>query len=208
MKSNDAYHFLCLTEKSLTRKQAKDEFRESIRLLRSWAKAKSLKYDNLKQLALWSIEDQLVSHNFHTKHIAANGEIYFTQDKNRMKHPVPTSDRGHRHLDVLTDTWHLTNFQLAYLLEQVNDNAINGFFQMVRRRLSILERPLVTARGDGKSYIYSNFNPKYSQMAITILRTYYNFCMPFKADGSEETPAQRLGITKKVYSWEDIIYKR
>ncbi|WP_190286040.1 hypothetical protein [Bacillus thuringiensis] len=35
------------------------------------------------------------------------------------------------------------------------------------------------ARGDGKSYIYSNFNPKYAQMALTIIRTHYNFCMPF-----------------------------
>jgi hypothetical protein len=28
-------------------------------------------------------------------------------------------------------------------------------------------------RGGGKSYIYANFNPKYAQMAVTILRTYY-----------------------------------
>ncbi|MTD30125.1 hypothetical protein [Planomicrobium sp. YIM 101495] len=74
--------------------------------------------------------------------------------------------------------------------------------------MSILERPLVTARGDGKSYIYSNFNPRYSQMAITILRTYYNFCMPFNSNGEKKTPAQRLGIADKVYTWEDIIYKR
>lgn len=45
-------------------------------------------------------------------------------------------------------------------------------------------------------------------MAINILRTYYNFCMPFKTAGDERTPAQRLGIAKRVYSWEDIIYKR
>ncbi len=90
----------------------------------------------------------------------------------------------------------------------MNDNAINAFFQTVRRRLSILETPLVTARGDGKSYIYANFNPKYSQMGITILRTYYNFCLTFKTNGKHETPAQRLGIASKVYSWEDIIYKR
>jgi hypothetical protein len=32
-----------------------------------------------------------------------------------------------------------------------------------------MERPLVTARGDGKSYIYENFNPKYAQDANTIL---------------------------------------
>jgi hypothetical protein len=45
-------------------------------------------------------------------------------------------------------------------------------------------------------------------MAITILRTYYNFCKPIKSGETKETPAQRLGIADKVYSWEDIIYKR
>jgi hypothetical protein len=77
----------------------------------------------------------------------------------------------------------------------------------MRRRLSVLERPLVTARGDGKSYIYANFNPKYAQYAATILRTYYNFCVPFKASRKIRlTPAQKLGITKKAFTLRDIIY--
>jgi len=65
---------------------------------------------------------------------------------------------------------------------------------------------LTTARGDGKSYIYSNFNPKYAQMALTILRTYYNFCLAYKTTDRIETPAQRLGITKKLFDLKDIIY--
>ncbi|MGM0899206.1 MAG: insertion element protein [Bacillota bacterium] len=208
IRTGHAHHFLCLTDKTLTRKQAKAEFLESARKLKHWAKLNGLSYDSLSELARWQLQDTLAVHKFHDKHIAPNAEIYFTQGKNRLKHPIPTSDRGHRLLDVLTNTGNLTDNQLAVLLEQVNDNAINGFFQIVRRRLSILERPLVTARGDGKSYIYSNFNPKYSQMAITILRTYYNFCMPFKTGEESFTPAQRLGIADKVYTWEDIIYKR
>lgn len=206
--NKDAHHFLCLTDKTLTRKQAKDEFNGAIRYLKSWAKANKYEYKNFNQLALWYIEEQLKFHKFHKRHNTPDGEFYFTQEKNRLEHPIPTSDRGKRDLDVLTNVSHLTNYQLASLLVQVNDNAINGFFQTVRRRLSILERPLVTARGDGKSYIYSNFNPKYSQMAITILRTYYNFCLPYKTPGIKKTPAQRLGIADKVYTWEDIIYKR
>ena len=79
--------------------------------------------------------------------------------------------------------------------------------QQIRRRISILERPLVTARGDGKSYIYSNFNPKYAQYAVTILRTYYNFCMAYKSwDNDIKTPAQRLGLTNKQFDIKDIIY--
>ena len=80
------------------------------------------------------------------------------------------------------------------------------FIQHIRRRLSILERPLTTARGDGKSYIYSNFNPKYAQMALTILRTYYNFCFAFKTKDSIGTPTQRLGITKRIFNLKDILY--
>jgi hypothetical protein len=64
------------------------------------------------------------------------------------------------------------------------------------KRLSILERPLTTARADGKSHIYSNFNPKYAQMALTILRTYYNFCLAYKTKEAVGAPAQRLGIAK------------
>jgi hypothetical protein len=80
------------------------------------------------------------------------------------------------------------------------------------RRLSILERPLTTARGDGKSYIFSNFDPKDAQMALTILRTYYNFCLAYKTkEGKTEkiaTPAQRLGIAERQYELNDIIYLR
>lgn len=70
---------------------------------------------------------------------------------------------------------------------KVSDRPTNNFMQVIQRRLSILERPLVTARGGGKSYIYANFNPKYAQMALTILRTYYNFCLANKTKGKKKT---------------------
>lgn len=88
------------------------------------------------------------------------------------------SDRGSRYSEVITDTSKLSDEHLA------------------------------TSRGDGKSYIYSNFNPKYAQMAITILRTYYNFCEPFNSNSVKQTPAQRIGVADRVYNWKDIIYKK
>ena len=109
-------------------------------------------------------------------------------------------------MDCTTNLSSLEPADIANLILNVNDNATNTFIQHVRRRLSILERPLITARGDGKSYIYSNFNPKYAQMALTILRTYYNFCVAYKTKDITGTPAQRLGITEKQFSIKDIIY--
>lgn len=93
--------------------------------------------------------------------------------------------------------WFLNSDSLRSLVEK-----------QIRRRISILERPLVTARNDGKSYIYSNFNPKYAQYAVTILRTYYNFCVTKKFGKKKLTPAQRLGIADRHYEWKDIIYFR
>lgn len=53
---------------------------------------------------------------------------------------------------------------------------------------------------DGKSYIYSNYNPRYAQYAITILRIFYNFCWGLRSwngDGDILTPAERIGIMDK-----------
>lgn len=75
---------------------------------------------------------------------------------------------------------------MAKMILNVNDHATNFFIQQIRRKLSVLERPLTSARDEGKSYIYSNFNPKYVQMTLTILRTYYNFCMPYNSAEKEK----------------------
>ena len=54
---------------------------------------------------------------------------------------------------------------------------------------------------------YANFNPKYAQIAVTILRIYYNFYMGMKTKGKGElTPAQQLGLTDKQFIINDIIY--
>lgn len=63
--------------------------------------------------------------------------------------------------------------------------------------------------GDGKSYIYANYNPKYAQYVLTIFRTIYNFCLPQGGSrDKKQTPAMKLGIANKVYDLKEIIYFR
>lgn len=77
-----------------------------------------------------------------------------------------------------------------FLQKRLGDS-MDFFIQLIRRGIFTLERPLVTAREEGKSYIYSNFNPEYAQYALTILRVNFNFCMPYTSiDGEKLTPAQ------------------
>jgi hypothetical protein len=134
---------------------------------------------------------------------------YRYRGKSPIKHPLPSKDDGIRYVNVISPINDISEEGLAKLILQVNSRAIDNFFQSARRRLSIIERPLVTSRGDGKSYIYANYNPKYAQYVFTILRTFYNFCFPQgKTNEEAQTPAMKLGIADKVYDYKDIIYFR
>ena len=113
---------------------------------------------------------------------------------------------GNRYINCVTDLSNLNCYELAEIMYKIDLRSINTFFNQIRRKVSILERPLSGGRGEGKSYIYANFNPKYAQYMITILRTYLNFCETYKYKGEEITPAMRLGIAKKKYKIEDILY--
>jgi hypothetical protein len=61
---------------------------------------------------------------------------------------------------------------------------------------------------DGKA-IYFTRQYGYAKMALTIIRTFYNFCWKRKYGvGVYMTPVRRLGITEKVFEYEDIVYYR
>lgn len=63
-------------------------------------------------------------------------------------------------------------------------------------------------REGAQEHIYASFNPRYAQYAISILRTAYNFCFPFKTADGVATPAQRLGLVGRVFDLSDIVFFR
>jgi hypothetical protein len=75
-------------------------------------------------------------------------------------------------VDCTTDLSYYETKDILKMVLEVNDNATNSFIQQMRKRLlSILERPQMTTRVEGKTHIYPKFNPRYVQYALTILRT-------------------------------------
>ncbi|WP_246187581.1 hypothetical protein [Ornithinibacillus caprae] len=207
IRQSDAHHFLCQTDKSKTRKQPREEFVQARVDLINWRTMRGLGTRSLRKLAFLQLQELFENHSFHKEVTTALG-THLEYADNPIHHPLATIDRGFRSVDCTTNLSSLEPKDVASLILNVNDNATNTFIQQIRRRLSILERPLITARGDGKSYIYSNFKPRYAQMAITILSTYYNFCFAYKTNGTIKTPVQRLGLTEKVFDLKDIIYLR
>lgn len=207
IRLSDGHHFLCHTDKAKTRTQSRQEFIEAREELLEWGEFNEYKTKSLRELARFKLEKLFETHQFH-KEVKTPTGSYLVYADNPIEHPLATIDRGYRTVDCTTNLSSLEPSEIAELILNVNDNATNAFIQQIRRRLSILERPLSTARADLKSYIYANFNPKYAQMAITILRTYNNFCLPYKTGKVNKTPAQRLGISDKVFELKDILYMR
>lgn len=207
-KLTDAHHFLCQTDKTKSRKEAFEEFKTAKQELTSWGVNRGISSRSIRKLAHLYLEELFQTHKFHKEEF--NGRAHYLVHGNRpIDHPLALIDRGFRSVDCTTNLSSYGPKEMATMILNVSDNATNTFIQTIRRRLSILERPLTTARGDGKSYIYSNFNPKYAHMSLTVLRTYYNFCLTYKSrNGEVLTPAQRLGLTDKQFSLKDIIYFR
>ncbi len=205
IKSKDAHYFTCQYDKSRTLQEAGEIFFRNRQALKQWGKDHGFKNCSIEDIAVRRMELDLIPHDFY-EYKMINGKNCPIRSINPVVSPLADKDEGERFIKCITDVRGIPTDELARLLVNVNSRTINNFFQELRRRVSILERPLVSGRGDGKSYIYSNYNPKYAQYAVTIFRTFYNFCWLKKLNGKLLTPAQRLGITDKVYNVKDIIY--
>ena len=206
INDKESHYFLCKLDRNLSKKEAYILYMESSKKLKRWVR------DNGKsEISSFNIQKEMIAEilTYHSlyNYTVKDRHRYPKWGKNPIEHPLPSIDEGVRYIDCITNLSGKSPIEIADYLARVNSHSINAFFNQIRRNISILERPLVTARGEGKSYIYSKYNPKYAQHAITILRTFYNFCWTFKSyDGNVLTPAQRIGIADKKFKYNDIIY--
>jgi len=107
---------------------------------------------------------------------------------------------------------HLTDFgdyditHRAWLYNKASLHSVNTYFANVRRKLSLLERPIATPSSLGRKWFaYSPYNPALVNKLLLIHRAHYNFV---GKRGQKETPAMRLGLAKAPVEPEDIIYSR
>jgi hypothetical protein len=205
--SKQSHYFTCQYEKNLTLAEAGKKYFQVRNNLNSWATQNGFEELTITEKARLWYEEFLSTYQMYY-YINEGGIDYPIGKKEPFMSPISTKDEGIRWLRCYTDTRDLSNEELARILVNIGNWSTNNFFQELHRSISILERPLITARGDGKSYIYANYNPKYAQYMATIFRTFYNFCWPKKKGTSKTmlTPAQRMGIADKAYDIKDIIY--
>ena len=79
---------------------------------------------------------------------------------------------------------------------------IDRFFMQMRRRISLLERPIGSASSGYRTWHgYSAYNPEVAQKTMGLFRVIYNFSTVGK-DG--KTPAMRLGVADQPVQQKEI----
>lgn len=125
-----------------------------------------------------------------------------------VMHPFPDASEPEKAMCLLTDFQDDTEKRyshkhMANLYRKASLRGIDRFFMLVRRRLSLLERPFGTAGRGGRTwYAYSPYQPENAAALLDIFRVFYNFCIKGK---DKQTPAMRLGLATSVVPLEDIL---
>ena len=103
----------------------------------------------------------------------------------------------------LTDRPDLTDARRADLHLWGSLHGIDRFFMVLRRRQSLLERPISSASSSGRTFMGNNpYRPWVVEAVLDLLRVSYNFHHVGK---DKKTPAQRLGLADRGYALEDIL---
>jgi len=121
-----------------------------------------------------------------------------------MLHPFPNMSEPEKAVCYMTDYGDYDEDHRAWLYNKASMHGIDRFFMQVRRRLSLLERPIASASSAGRMWHgYSPYNPAMIAKVLDIFRVYYNYCL---VGEDKQTPAMRLGLAKGKVTEEDIIY--
>jgi len=122
-------------------------------------------------------------------------------------HPFPTIAEPEKKVSHLTDFNDYSIEHRAWLYNKASLNGINIFFANLRRKQSLLERPISTPSSlNRKWYGYSPYDPGIINKILLIHRVWYNYVK--KNRRTKITPAMRLGLAKGPVDPEVIIYGR
>lgn len=104
------------------------------------------------------------------------------------------------------------------LMEDASLHGVDNYFQMLRRRINMMERPIKTAsKSDSKTVDslwsgYASYNPKHLSMLIEIFRVFHNYVLTDEKNNAKHgynrkalTPAQKLGLVDNAFSIYELI---
>lgn len=120
-------------------------------------------------------------------------------------HPLPSMSEPEKASCHLTDFGDYSAEHLAWLHNKASLHAVDSWFQRLRRRSSMLERPISSSSNRGRTWNgYSAYRPEQIAKLLTIFRACQNYVWTGAKSG--DTPAMRLGLAKAPLDYKDIIY--
>lgn len=125
--------------------------------------------------------------------------------------PRPTMSEPEKAMCFLTDMGDYDGDHLAWLYNKASLHAVDSWFNCLRRRSSMLERPVSSAGNRGRVWSgYSAYRPEQIGKLMTIFRACHNYLWVGEGKDARQrgTPAMRLGLAKAPLDYSDIIYFR
>ena len=179
---------------------------------------KSLTVDR-KRLALAAREQKLrtLRHDFgtprlgdwNTAHRAMELEYrHLLQHQKRVQdrwthHLLPNMGEPEKAVCYLTERGTVSASDVATMMLHASLHSVDRYFMQIRRRVSLLERPIQTASAGYRVWHGgAAYNPEIAAKLMDIFRVVYNFSL---VGQDRKTPAVRLGIATERFSLQDIL---
>ena len=122
------------------------------------------------------------------------------------EHPIPTMNEPYKAVCWLTrrPESNPTPMAVAEMALDAGLGPVDNVFQVTRRWMNALERPIGTSSGYNRVWHgYAPYNPAMLQQYLDLFRCTWNYCNVGK-DGN--TPAMRLGLTTQPLSYNDVLW--
>jgi transposase-like protein len=129
-------------------------------------------------------------------------------------HPLPTAAEPGKAIHLATDLGEYQPLHKAAIFDRASLHRVDNFFQQIRRKLSLLERPMATSSGTWRVWRgYTPYNPAMIEKILDIYRVFHNYVKLGDAERTEDgapvapaTPAMKLGLARGPIRIEDILY--
>jgi len=122
-------------------------------------------------------------------------------------HPTPGAEEEGKRIWWITERQGVSIEDVSGDIITASNKGVDRFFQTCRRKLSFFERTnkkVGNQKDKQKNWSqYGAYDPAILVKLLEIMRVYYNFV---KRKDVKITPAQKLGIVKKAYDINDILY--
>ncbi|MFT4804615.1 MAG: DNA polymerase III epsilon subunit [Psychroserpens sp.] len=151
------------------------------------------------------------------------GESEYEKGFEWIPQDAPVIDGNYLDLKLLTDC-------NEDFLDQASLHGVDNYFNILRRRLSMVERPFKASENKNTEHnierdksakeskfekwnLYGSYNPKYVSMLIEIVRIFNNFILTdektiknlHKCKRTPKTPAQKIGLVDNGFDIHDIL---